>query len=67
MTLQTRLVSAFIRNDRFHSGPTGGAGLGLAIVAAIVSAHKGTVTAANEPDHGARFTVTLRGMYDLLH
>jgi signal transduction histidine kinase len=38
-----------------------GPGLGLAIVAAIVGAHKITVTAANEPDHGAHFTVTLQG------
>lgn len=53
--------------DRFHRGDpsrarqTGGAGLGLAIVAAIVEAHDGTVTAANRPDRGARFTINLPG------
>ena len=29
--------------------------------AAIVGAHKGTVAAANEPEHAAYFTVTLQG------
>lgn len=51
--------------DRFNRGdpsPTrqrGGAGLGLAIVAAIVDAHDGTIEAANAPGRGASFTITL--------
>ena len=36
-----------------------GAGLGLAIVHAIVTAHGGTVGAANAPDGGAVFTIRL--------
>lgn len=36
-----------------------GAGLGLAIVSAIVAAHQGTATAGNVPGGGARVTLTL--------
>lgn len=40
-------------------GDRQGAGLGLAIVHAIVTAHSGTVGAANAPDGGAVFTIRL--------
>ena len=48
----------FWRRDPSRTRATGGAGLGLAIVAALVSAHHGTVTAAKGEAGGARFTIT---------
>jgi two-component system OmpR family sensor kinase len=54
-----KLFERFYRIDSSRSRETGGAGLGLAIVAAIVSAHNGSIEAANQEDHGARVTVTL--------
>jgi len=49
----------FYRADPSRTRDTGGAGLGLAIVAAIVEDHGGTVAAASQPDDGATFTVRL--------
>ncbi len=49
----------FYRSDPSRSRLHGGAGLGLSIVAAIVTAHGGTVTAASTIGQGTTFTVRL--------
>jgi two-component system OmpR family sensor kinase/two-component system sensor histidine kinase BaeS len=51
----------FYRADPTRSRATGGAGLGLAIVRAIVEAHGGQVSAASDgvPGHGSTITMTL--------
>ena len=50
----------FYRADRSRSRVTGGAGLGLAIVRQLVTAHGGTVAAESDgAGRGTRFTVTL--------
>jgi two-component system, OmpR family, sensor kinase len=54
-----RLFERFWRAEGGRERGRAGAGLGLAIVGAIVEDHNGTVTAANAPDGGAVFTVRL--------
>ncbi len=54
-----RLFERFFRADPSRSRASGGAGLGLSIVAAIVAAHGGTVAAAPGAGGGAAFTVHL--------
>jgi two-component system OmpR family sensor kinase len=49
----------FWRRDASRSRRSGGAGLGLAIVASIAHAHGGTVDAENVPGRGARFTLRI--------
>ncbi|MGH2939899.1 MAG: ATP-binding protein [Solirubrobacterales bacterium] len=49
----------FWRDSASRGRDDGGAGLGLAIVAAIVNAHGGSVDASNAADGGASFTVRL--------
>ena len=54
-----KVFEPFYRADESRARETGGAGLGLAIVAAIVEAHGGTVRLDTAPGAGATFTVTL--------
>ena len=52
------MFERFYRDDEARSRDTGGAGLGLSIVAAIVAAHGGTV-AVDDDDGGASITARL--------
>ncbi|MEU8799045.1 HAMP domain-containing sensor histidine kinase [Spirillospora sp. NPDC048819] len=54
-----RVFERFYRADEARSREGGGAGLGLAIVAALVAAHEGLVEADSTPDEGATFRVVL--------
>jgi two-component system sensor histidine kinase KdpD len=52
-----RLFEKFVRDP--HTTASSGAGLGLAVVRAIVMAHGGDVAALQNPGGGARFRITL--------
>ncbi|MDT8407137.1 MAG: HAMP domain-containing sensor histidine kinase [Methylococcales bacterium] len=45
--------------EPFYSTKTRGTGLGLAVVASVARAHGGAIAAANHPEGGAVFTLTL--------
>jgi two-component system phosphate regulon sensor histidine kinase PhoR len=55
----TRIFERFYRVDKARSRESGGTGLGLSIVKHLVGLHRGEVSAANRPEGGAVFTVTL--------
>jgi two-component system OmpR family sensor kinase len=56
--LQPVLFERFARGDQSRTRATGGAGLGLAIVSAVVEAHGGTVTVTSRAGE-TRFVVRL--------
>jgi signal transduction histidine kinase len=57
--LRPVIFERFSRGDVSRSRKTGGAGLGLAICAAIVSAHKGTISLDDSSVGGTRIVVRL--------
>jgi signal transduction histidine kinase len=54
-----RVFDRFHRTDAARDRASGGAGLGLAIVRAIVQAHSGRVSAVDRPEGGARIELEL--------
>jgi two-component system OmpR family sensor kinase len=54
-----RVFERFYRADPARARTGGGSGLGLSIVAAIVTAHGGSVTAASTPGEGLVVTVLI--------
>jgi two-component system OmpR family sensor kinase len=57
--VKERVFERFYRADPSRARATGGAGLGLAIVAAVAEAHGGTVSAESEPGAGSTFRIAL--------
>jgi two-component system, OmpR family, sensor kinase len=56
------MFERFVRADPSRSRQTGGAGLGLAIVMAIMKAHGGSIEARRGTPHGAIFELRLPGL-----
>jgi two-component system OmpR family sensor kinase len=56
---KARVFERFYRADTARNRTTGGSGLGLSIVAALVAAHNGRVTTTDTQPHGATFTIYL--------
>jgi two-component system, OmpR family, sensor kinase len=54
-----RVFERFYRADSSRTRASGGAGLGLSIVSAVIEAHRGTVATRGTPGGGATFVVTL--------
>ena len=60
-----RIFDPFVRLDAARSRDAGGAGLGLALVRAIVDAHGGAIAVDSAPGAGSRFTISLPLAYQL--
>lgn len=57
--IETSLFDPFTRGDRSRSRASGGTGLGLAVVKAIITAHGGAITCSAGMMGGTRFTLLL--------
>ena len=57
--MRERVFERFYRVESSRTRDAGGAGLGLSIVAALVSAHGGSVDVEETPGGGATFRVLL--------
>jgi two-component system OmpR family sensor kinase len=57
--VREKLFERFFRLDRSRTRASGGAGLGLSIVASIAGAHGGSVSLSSVPGHGAAFRIWL--------
>lgn len=61
---QARLFDRFYRTDNSRARDSGGSGLGLALVSAIVTLHGGTVRLQSDAHVGTRFTLCFRRSCD---
>ena len=55
----SRVFERFYRSDPSRTRASGGAGLGLSIVAAVAEAHGGRASVRSDPGHGASFRIEL--------
>lgn len=53
------IFERFYRTDKSRNRKTGGAGIGLTIVKAIIQAHGGKIVVESEEGHGSKFIITL--------
>ncbi|WP_155057731.1 sensor histidine kinase [Streptomyces blattellae] len=60
----SRIFERFYRADTSRARTTGGAGLGLAIVRSLVSAHAGRVEVDSAPGRGATFRILLARLHE---